>query len=102
MSTLIDTLGKGKMDMWKKILMTLLAVLGCFSAYLIYFNMYLNAATLNTIQEGEKVIVGANDGNEITWTISKDNGSYYTMYHSLQSIQMCNNTTNNYYNGSVK
>lgn len=86
--------------MWKKVLFSLIFVVASFSITFIFYNHNLNAATnISVIEEGEQVIVGEDDyGSEIKWTINKNNGNYYMMYHGIESearIIICNLNTNN-------
>ena len=86
--------------MWKKVFIGLVFMAASISITFIFYNHSLNAATnINVIEEGEQVIVGkGNDGNEVVWTVNKNNGNYYMMYHGLESesrIIICNLNTNN-------
>ena len=71
--------------MWKKVFIGLVFMAASISITFIFYNHSLNAATnINVIEEGEQVIVGkGNDGNEVVWTVNKNNGNYYMMYHGL-------------------
>ena len=82
MSTLIDTLGKGCMTMWKKLLVTLIVLVGTFTAGYAYFNYEMNAAvTPFQLQKGQKVVLGKYNNKEIVWDIGNNdnNGKYVLM-----------------------
>ncbi|NBJ65420.1 hypothetical protein D5266_09575, partial [bacterium c-19] len=83
--------------MRKKLMIICIALIAVFSIGYTYFNLDMYAASgLNTINEGDRIIVGKdNTGHEIVWTASKKNTGELIMYHSLGSAQFCNSNTNN-------
>ena len=83
--------------MWKKFLIAGASVICLASVGFFGLNKTISAATnLNVLLEGDQVIVGTgNDGSELTWKVSKDNGSYYAMFIKW-SGQVCNSSTDNF------
>ena len=80
MSTLIDTLGKGCMTMWKKLLVTLIVLVGTFTAGYAYFNYEMNAAvTPFQLQKGQKVVLGKYNNKEVVWDIGNNTSDYVLM-----------------------
>ncbi len=87
--------------MWKKFLIAGASVICLASVGFFGLNKTISAATnLNVLLEGDQVIVGTgNDGSELTWKVSKDNGNYYAMFIKW-SGQVCNSSTDNFANSS--
>ena len=81
--------------MRKKLMIICIALIAVFSIGYTYFNLDMYAASgLNTINEGDRIIVGKdNTGHEIVWTASKKNTGELIMYHSLGSAQFWSNST---------
>ncbi len=102
MSTIIDTLEKGRMVMWKKLLIGIFILASSISvaygAFDYIFQRNISAATnLNILIPGDKVIVGLDaNGNEVVWTVTKDNSSYYALVStSFNAFGTCTSSTNN-------
>ncbi|MCI9313290.1 MAG: hypothetical protein HFE68_08050, partial [Erysipelotrichaceae bacterium] len=88
--------------MWKKVAILCLALAGSLSAGIAFFSTHMAAAgNLDKLSEWDEVIVGiGGDGNEIVWTINKDNSGFYAMFHNAGMARVCNGNTNNIFTAS--
>ncbi len=68
--------------MWKKLLITLIALTGIFTVGYAYYNLSLDAATTPfQLPKGAKVVLGKYNNKEIVWDIgnNNNNGNYVLM-----------------------
>ena len=68
------------MTMWKKLLVTLIVLVGTFTAGYAYFNYEMNAAvTPFQLQKGQKVVLGKYNNKEVVWDIGNNTSDYVLM-----------------------